>query len=164
MISTAEYRDLATQVELLYATYCEALDDGDVGRWPDFFADQAHYRITTRENLERGMALSFVLCDGLPMLRDRAAGLKEAVFFRPRHQRRILSGLRLTSFDDPDGKGIDTVVSFVVYESVNNGPSRLLACGRSSDVVVREGGVFKFRRRMCVIDAGEMPDSLVFPI
>jgi salicylate 5-hydroxylase small subunit len=43
-------------------------------------------------------------------------------------------------------------------------PSKLLACGRSTDVIVRQGDELKFKDRLCVVDSRVMPDSLVFPI
>lgn len=164
MSRTAEHRELAAEVELLYAAYCEALDDEEIERWPGFFADECLYRITTRENLERGMPLSFVLCDGQGMLRDRAVAIQKTVVYRRRCQRRILSGLRLKTFDGLEADGIETCASFVLFESIGDAPSRPLACGRSSDVIVRERGELKFKRRLCVIDARIAPDSLVFPI
>ncbi len=160
----AERRELAADVGLLYATYSEALDDGEIARWPGFFARECLYRITTRENLERGLPLCFVLCDGQAMLRDRAVSLQKTVVYRRRFQRRVTSGLRLKTFDGIDGDGIETCASFVLFESVGDEPTRALVCGRSSDVVVREGNELKFKRRLCVIDARVVPDSLVFPI
>jgi hypothetical protein len=43
-------------------------------------------------------------------------------------------------------------------------PSNLLVCGRSADVIVRQGSELKFKDRLCVVDARVMPDSLVFPL
>lgn len=164
MTRTPQNLELAADVELLYTSYCEALDDADTDRWPSFFSDDGQYRITTKENLERGMPLCLVLCEGQAMLRDRAAALGRAVFHRRRFQRRMISGLRLKTFNDLDGQGIETCASFVVYESMDDEPSRLLACGRSMDVIVREKQALKFKQRLCVIDSRVMPDSLVFPI
>ena len=35
-----EHRELVADVALLYTLYAEALDDGDIARWPSFFADE----------------------------------------------------------------------------------------------------------------------------
>jgi 3-phenylpropionate/cinnamic acid dioxygenase small subunit len=161
---TPEQRELAADVELLYTHYCEALDDADTDRWPGFFAQAGRYRITTRENLDRGLPLCLVICEGQAMLRDRAAALKHTVFHRHRIQRRIISGVRIKSFEGLNGDGHETCASFVVCESLGDEPTRLLACGRSLDIVVREDDGLKFKERLCVIDARVMPDSLVFPI
>lgn len=164
MSKTTNYYELATDVELLYTKYCETLDSGEIERWPDFFPEKCLYRITTRENLERNMPLSFVLCDGSAMLRDRAVALQKTVFYRTRYQRRIISGIRLKTFEDIDDKGIETCASFVIFESIGDNPTQLLVCGHSSDVIIREEKTLKFKQRVCIIDARIIPDSLVFPI
>jgi 3-phenylpropionate/cinnamic acid dioxygenase small subunit len=160
-----EHRDLAADVELLYTMYAEALDDGEVTRWPGFFAeDRPLYRLTTRDNVERGMELCFVLCEGQAMLRDRALALHKTVMHRRRIQRRIMSGVRLLSFDGLDGAGIKARATFALFEALGDEPSKLIACGRSADVIVRQGGELKFKDRLCVVDSRVMPDSIVFPI
>jgi 3-phenylpropionate/cinnamic acid dioxygenase small subunit len=158
--------ELRADVEALYATYAEALDDGDLGRWPSFFAaDRPLYRITTRENLERGMELCFVLCEGQAMLRDRAVALLKTAMYRRRVQRRMLSGIRLlTQDDEPGGKGLEARANFALFEAMGDEPSKLLASGRFSDVITREGSELKFKQRLCVVDSRVAPDSLVFPI
>jgi 3-phenylpropionate/cinnamic acid dioxygenase small subunit len=165
MSRKAEERALLADVELLYTLYAEALDDGELARWSSFFADDdARYRITTRDNIEQGMELCLAVCDGQSMLRDRATALQKTVMHRRRFQRRIMSGVRLLSSDDVDGKGIEVRATFAVYEAMGDDPSRLLACGRSTDIIVRRGGALKFQDRLCVIDSRVMPDSLIYPI
>jgi 3-phenylpropionate/cinnamic acid dioxygenase small subunit len=160
-----EHRELVADIELLYTMYAEALDDGDVARWPSFFADDLPlYRITTRENIERGMELCFVLCEGQAMLRDRAIALEKTVIHRRRIQRRIISGVRVLSFDGLDSEGVKARATFALFEAIGDEPSKLLACGRSTDVIVRLGSELKFKDRLCVIDSRVVPDSLVFPI
>lgn len=165
MARTAAMRDLAADVELLYADYCDTLDVGAIARWPNFFTEDSLYRLTTRENLERGgWPLCFVLCEGHAMLRDRAVALESMLFYRPRQQRRIVSGIRLSTFEGLEGDGVECSASFLVCESVGDEPTRLLASGRSLDRVVRIQGELKFKQRLCVVDARLMPDSLIFPI
>lgn len=163
MLTSARHRELAAELAELHARYNEALDDAAIERWPGFFTVDGHYRLTTRDNLERGLPLCFVLCEGQGMLRDRAEALRSAVFHRRRVQRRLQSGLRLTRVD-ADGGGAEACASFAVYESVGEGPSTLLACGRSIDVLARVGGELRFRSRLVVLDARVVPDSLIFPL
>jgi 3-phenylpropionate/cinnamic acid dioxygenase small subunit len=165
MDGKTERRELIADVESLYTTYAEALDDGDVARWPSFFADDRPlYRITTRENLEQGMELCFVLCEGQAMLRDRATALLKTVMHRRRFQRRIVSGVRLLTFDGLDGRGVEARATFAIFEALGDDPSKLLVCGRSSDVIVRQGSELRFKDRLCVVDSRVVADSLVFPI
>jgi 3-phenylpropionate/cinnamic acid dioxygenase small subunit len=161
----AEEHALLAEVELLYTLYAETLDDGELARWPAFFAEEgARYRITTRDNLEQGMELCLAVCDGQSMLRDRATALQKTVMHRRRFQRRMMSGVRLLSTDVLDGKGIEVRATFAVFEAMGDNPSKLLACGRSTDIIVRHNGELKFKERLCVVDSRVMPDSLVYPI
>jgi 3-phenylpropionate/cinnamic acid dioxygenase small subunit len=160
-----EHRTLLADIELLYTLYAEALDDGEIGRWPDFFAhDDASYRITTRDNLDRGMALCLVLCEGQSMMRDRATALQKTVVYRHRLQRRMMSGIRVLPADGLDPNSVKVRSTFALFEALGDDPSRLIACGRSTDVIVQEGGALKFKDRFCVVDARVMPDSIVFPL
>ena len=160
-----EQRALQADVELFYTLYAEALDDGDVARWPSFFADESPlYRITTRDNLEQGFELCLALCDGQAMLRDRAIALQKTVMYRRRFQRRIMSGVRVLTFDGIDGKGVEARATFALFEAIGDEPSKLIACGRSSDVIVRQGNELKFKDRLCVVDARVMPDSIILPL
>lgn len=160
-----EHRELRADVELLYTLYAEALDDGDVARWPSFFADESPlYRITTRDNLDQGFDLCLVLCDGQAMLRDRAIALQKTVMYRRRFQRRMMSGVRLVTFDGLDGKGVEARATFALFEAVGDDPSKLIACGRSRDLIVRQGNELKFKDRLCVVDSRVIPDSIVLPL
>lgn len=160
-----EQRELLADVELLYTMYAEALDDGDLARWPSFFAeDDPLYRITTRDNLEQGMELCLALCEGQSMLRDRSTALQKTVMYRRRFQRRMMSGVRLLPTDGLDRGSIKVRATFALFEAMGDEPSKLLACGRSTDVIVRQGDELKFKDRFCVVDSRVMPDSLVFPI
>lgn len=165
MSDKPDRHELMADIALLYTEYAEALDDGDLARWPGFFAaDRPLYRITTRESIERGMEMCFVLCEGQAMLRDRATALLKTVMHRRRFQRRIMSGVRLLTFDGLDGTGVETRATFALFEGIGDEPSKLLVCGRSSDVIVRDRGALKFKERLCVIDSPVVPESLVFPI
>ena len=42
------------------ARYAEAIDDDRLETWPDFFADDGRYRITTAENVAAGLPLSLM--------------------------------------------------------------------------------------------------------
>ena len=127
MIYSVSHLAILAEVEHLYAEYCQTLDDGQIGDWPRFFAKDGEYRLTTRENIASESPLCLVLCEGQRMLQDRAVALERTVFHRQRAQRRILSGIRLKTFEGLDGAGLQTCASFALYESVGDEPTALLA-------------------------------------
>ena len=55
--------ELQLAVENLLARYVHALDDGRLEEWPDFFAADGRYRITTAENFERKLPLPIIYAD-----------------------------------------------------------------------------------------------------
>ncbi|NHB88991.1 hypothetical protein C5471_15280 [Photorhabdus tasmaniensis] len=164
MNRTPEFRELTLDVQWLYTIYNEFLDEGNIEQWPNFFVKDSHYRITSRENFDQNFPLSFVLCDGQKMIKDRAIALQKTVMYRRRSQCRIVSGVRLISIDDVNVYGIKACSSFAIYESLYGESSKLLVCGRSHDVIVQDDGILKFKDRMCIINTDIIPDSIVLPI
>src|SRR5262249_37836374 len=58
MITKSEARNLLCE-------YIATIDRGKLREWPNFFAETCVYRIATRENEERGLPLSIMLCNRL---------------------------------------------------------------------------------------------------
>jgi hypothetical protein len=58
MITKSEARNLLCE-------YIATIDRGKLREWPNFFAETSVYRIATRENEERGLPLSIMLCNRL---------------------------------------------------------------------------------------------------
>ena len=58
--SSREREEIADFLEC----YVHALDDGRIDDWSGFFTHDATYQVTTRENVERGLPLGIVLCEG----------------------------------------------------------------------------------------------------
>ncbi|WNO10754.1 aromatic-ring-hydroxylating dioxygenase subunit beta [Teredinibacter sp. KSP-S5-2] len=151
------------EISSFYADYCQALDSSDVTRWPDFFFDDCEYRLTTRENLNDDLELAFIRCIGKSMLRDRAEGLKNAVFYRERLQRRLVSGIQV-DFVKADLTRFECKTTLALIESYDGQPSSLLVCGETQDSIVVDHGEYRFQKRMCIIDSDTIPDSLVYPL
>lgn len=53
---------LRCEIEEFNADYCAALDANQVELWPDFFTEDAIYRITGRENAERDLVVGLGVC------------------------------------------------------------------------------------------------------
>jgi anthranilate 1,2-dioxygenase small subunit len=65
----AELREIVTQFN---TEYCAVLDRGNLELWPEFFTEDALYRVTSRENAELGLPVGLVYCEGRAMMHDRA--------------------------------------------------------------------------------------------
>ena len=51
-VDAKSVRDLRLEIEEFHTEYCAMLDRGALDNWVDFFAEDALYRITSRENAD----------------------------------------------------------------------------------------------------------------
>ena len=143
-------------IEDLYADYTAALDDRDLEGWLALFAPTCSYVVTTKENVDQKWAIALISCETRGMMVDRIAAIKNTMYFLPRQQRRMVSGLRVR-----DGAAQS---SFAVYETVASEPTKLLATGRTFDVIQYEEGRLKFASRRYVLDSSIVLNSLIYPL
>jgi salicylate 5-hydroxylase small subunit len=47
-------------IQALYADCAAALDARELSRWPEFFTEDAPYRLQSRENFDRGLPLAIM--------------------------------------------------------------------------------------------------------
>jgi 3-phenylpropionate/cinnamic acid dioxygenase small subunit len=152
---------MRAEIEELYAEYAACLDDLELERWPDFFVDPCLYRVTSRENFDRGLPLALILCESAGMLRDRVVALRKTSVYSPRAMRHIVSGVRV---GESDANQTRAGASFVVFESPLDEPTRVFCAGRYLDVLVRTPNGLRFRERTCVLDSPLILGSLVYPV
>src|SRR5258708_12503573 len=81
----ASLRELRLEIEEFNAEYAAVLDAGRVQDWLNFFAEDAIYRITGRENADAGLPVGLVYCEGIGMLRDRALPISPTTMSAPRY-------------------------------------------------------------------------------
>src|SRR5262245_57053198 len=89
--------DLLLAVQDLNARYAQAIDDNRLEAWPDFFTEQGRYRITTAENVERGLPLGLIHATSRAMLRDRVRSLRDANVYEAQRYRHLLGGPLIAS-------------------------------------------------------------------
>src|SRR5260370_5946473 len=102
----------------LNARYVEAIDEGRFEEWPDLFADDGMYRVTTAENVEQNLPLSIIYATSRAMLRDRVKALREANVYEAQRYRHILGPARI----EPAADGsILARTSFMVARIMHTG-------------------------------------------
>ncbi|MGE3993661.1 aromatic-ring-hydroxylating dioxygenase subunit beta [Pseudorhodoplanes sp.] len=150
------------QLEDLYARYAEALDDGPLEQWPEFFTENCLYLIIPRENVERGMPLAIMRCESKGMLYDRVTAVLETMMYEPRYLRHHVTNLRITKCDDTE---IEAVANFSVIEVLPESLPRILMVGRYLDRLLLESdGVWRFSERHCIYDSTLVPNSIIYPV
>jgi anthranilate 1,2-dioxygenase small subunit len=158
--STREQPTLAEARQLLAAcTY--VLDEGPLTDWPSFFTETCLYRITTRQNEERNMPLSIMLCDNHAMLYDRVEAVEKANIFEPHYYRHVLSDshmLRTT----PDSVWMET--SFICVRTMLDGRMSLFAAGKYVDEIIAQADLCLFRSKVVVLDPSQVDTLIAKPL
>ena len=158
--------DMLAMVQSLYDQYNHCLDGKDLLSWPNYFTDDGLYRVTTKQNTDNDWPLSLVLCEGKNMLEDRARILSGSVFFRDRTQQRLTTGIGIlgNGIRHGDENVFSTTSLFAINESLCGQGSRLLVCGKTQDEIIYADDRLRFKKRVFVIDADVIEDSVVYPI
>lgn len=145
----------------LYAQYGALLDAGQYEEWLALFAVQCGYRIVPRENAERGLPAALVFCDSRAMLADRILALREANRFNI-HSDRHLIGLPRVVEGDADGLLVEA--PFAVFQTDQEGETRLFATGLYRDRIAAENGGLRFRDKLILLDSFAVPSLLSTPL
>lgn len=153
--------DLERAVTRFYEDYAAVIDSGNLDAWPSFFTDDCKYQVIARENYDAGLPHATIYCDGIGMVRDRAAATRDCTVYEPRYLRHFLSSIRVW---DVDGDLVRATGSFLVIESVSDKEPYAHIVGQYLDQIVAGPQGLKLRERLCVYDNYRIFNSLVFPV
>jgi anthranilate 1,2-dioxygenase small subunit/terephthalate 1,2-dioxygenase oxygenase component beta subunit len=146
----------------LNARCADAIDADRLEAWPDFFVDDARYRITTAENVAQGLPLSIMYAASRAMLRDRVTALREANVYEGQRYRHVL-GTPLIAAVDADGLRART--SFMVARVMRTGDTMLFATGCYEDRVVLDASDgARFAEKTVILDSRQIDTLLAIPL
>ena len=153
--------ELQRKVQELNARYVQAIDDGKLEAWPDFFSEDGRYRITTAENLERGLPLGMIYATSRAMLRDRVRSLRDANVYEAQRYRHLI-GAPLIEMDE--GRTVRAQTSFFVARIMHTGEATLFATGRYHDHIVVDAGETRFAEKVVILDSRLIDTLLAIPL
>lgn len=145
----------------LYATYGGLVDAAEWPAWLDLFAAECRYSIVPRENYDRGLPAGLVYCDSRAVLEDRIMALQEANKYNIHWDRHLIGLPRLLG---EEGGEIAVEAPFAVYQTDQEGESRLFATGLYRDRLVEEAGRLRFRDKLVLLDTFAVPSLLSTPL
>jgi 3-phenylpropionate/cinnamic acid dioxygenase small subunit len=160
-------RELRLEVEEFHTEYCNVLDGGALDHWVDFFAEDALYRITARENADAGLRVGLVYAEGRGMIRDRAFAILHTQMFAPRYMQHFTSNVRIVAVEGGgtvEGSLIKSQTNYLLLQTLVDGPTTIHQSGRYYDTFVRQGGRLLIRERQCVYDTVLIANDLVYPV
>ena len=145
----------------LFADYALCLDERRFADWPDFFTQDCHYEVQTRENRDLGLPGSLILCESHGMVQDRVRVLEDTLTYPFLHIRHLITNIRIHG--ELDG-AYEVSASYLVLHTTEEGETRIFSTGKYEDeVVIADGGV-KFRRKVVIADTAAIDNLLAVPL
>jgi 3-phenylpropionate/cinnamic acid dioxygenase small subunit len=154
-------REARLEIEEFHADYCWTLDCGDVERWPEYFTDDAVYRITARENADADLPVGLVYADSKAMIRDRAFALKHTQMYAPRTLQHFVTNVRVL---EDKGESLKAQSNYLLLQTLVDGPTTIQQSGRYYDTFVRSPGRLLLKERQCIYDTVLIANDLVLPV
>jgi anthranilate 1,2-dioxygenase small subunit len=142
----------------LFAEYGALIDLAKFDEWLDLFAEECRYQIVPRENFDRGLPTALVFCDSRAMLEDRIRALREANKYNIHTDRHVIGLPRIS--DD----GLTAEAPFAVYQTDQEGETRLFATGLYRDRLARVGSRLEIRDKLILLDTFAIPTLLATPL
>jgi 3-phenylpropionate/cinnamic acid dioxygenase small subunit len=158
----AGLRELRLEIEEFNVEYAAVLDAGRVQDWPQFFTEDAIYRITGRENADAGLPVGLVYCEGIGMMRDRALAISRTTMFAPRYLLHQVTNTRVLAIE-PSGE-ISAEANYALFETLVDEKTVLQQVGRYHDRFLRQDGRLKLKARHCVYDSLIIDTALIYPV
>ena len=153
--------DVRLAIADLLGDYAAYLDDNRLEEWLEFFTEDCAYRVISQENEAQGLPICLILCTNRNMLRDRIASLRKANKYNPHTDRHIVSAPRFLSGEG----GIFAVeTSYAVYQTDQEGESRLFSVGCYRDLIVLQNGTPKFKDKTVITNTAAIPTMLATPL
>lgn len=153
--------DVARLVEL-NAAYARAIDNEKFEQWPELFADPCLYKVTTAENVAKGMEAGIMYADSRGMLQDRVSALRKANIYERQRYRHIV-GLPAVLGQENGAASVET--PFLIVRVMGDGTMTLFATGCYHDKVAADGtGTLKFAERIVVCDGGRFDTLVAIPL
>lgn len=150
------------RVNAFYLNHSEIISDDRLEGWPDLFAEDCFYRLTSRTNFDRRLPLGTILCESRGALIDRVTAIRNTMVYAPRTIIHAFSNLRVVN--ESDNGEVVTRSAFCIWQTLADGETQLQMVGRSFDRLREENGELKFRERIAVFDSELVPGAVVYPV
>jgi anthranilate 1,2-dioxygenase small subunit/terephthalate 1,2-dioxygenase oxygenase component beta subunit len=154
--------ELRFAVQDLNTRYAQAIDDNRIEAWPDFFAEECRYLITTADNVERGLPIGLMYATSRAMLRDRVKSLRDANVYEAQRYRHVLGTPLIEALENG---AVRAQTNFLVVRVMHSGETILFASGRYQDrIALESGGQARFLEKTVILDSRQIDTLLAIPL
>ncbi len=148
-------------IEALHTAYVRCIDDDRLETWPDLFVEPFTYKVTTRENQNRGLPLGIIECTSRGMLLDRVEALRRVNVYEPQTYLHQISALQI---ERESATRFACRSNYLVVRTMGDGEMSLFSAGVYMDVVEIADGAARFRERIVVAESRRIDTLLVIPL
>ncbi|HEY3909244.1 MAG TPA: aromatic-ring-hydroxylating dioxygenase subunit beta [Stellaceae bacterium] len=145
----------------LLAEYGALLDAAKYDAWLGLFAVECRYNVVSRENYDRGLPAALIFCDSRAVLEDRIRALREANKYNIHTDRHLIGLPRL---QPAEAVGFTVEAPFAVYQTDQEGETRLFATGLYRDRLEPGSAGLKIRDKLVLLDTFAVPTLLATPL
>jgi anthranilate 1,2-dioxygenase small subunit len=156
-----EEMKLSHRLSRLNAQYARSLDSGRLEEWPEYFAQDCRYRVTTFDNHTRGLPGALIYAKGKGMLMDRVQALRGANIYEAQSYRHVI-GTPLLERDAQGGLRAET--PFFVLRTMRTGAASIFASGAYHDLLAPAGEDFLLAERVVICDSSRIDTLLAIPL
>jgi anthranilate 1,2-dioxygenase small subunit len=142
------------------AEYGALLDSAKYDEWLCLFAQECRYHVMPRENYDRGLPAGLIFCDSRAVLEDRIRALREANKYNIHIDRHLIGLPRLLSAESEQL----VEAPFAVFQTDQEGSTRLFATGLYRDRLEPAEGGLKIRDKLVLLDTFAVPTLLATPL
>ena len=152
--------DIARIVEL-NAVYARTIDTEQFEEWPKLFHDPCLYKVTTADNVEKGLEGGLIYADTRGMLEDRISSLRKVNIYEGQRYRHIV-GLPVVLGEEADAAKVET--PFLIVRIMREGQMDVFATGCYRDKVKPDAaGALRFSERIVVCDSRRFDTLVAIP-
>ena len=152
--------DLARIVEL-NAVYARVIDTEQFEEWPRLFHDPCLYKLTTADNVAKGLEGGLIYADTRGMLEDRISSLRKVNIYESQRYRHIV-GLPVVLGESGGAAEVET--PFLIVRIMREGQMDVFATGCYRDKVrLDAANTPRFAERIVICDGGRFDTLVAIP-
>jgi anthranilate 1,2-dioxygenase small subunit len=141
--------------------YIDCLDGDRLEEWPTLFQPDGCYKVVSRENETLKLPAPLMYLYSRGMMEDRVKAIRDALTFEFVFTRHLTSAPQLQT--QPDG-AVVARSNFALYQSTEEGVTRLFCVGGYRDRFVRSGAAWLFAERNVVVDTFGIQNLIATPL
>jgi 3-phenylpropionate/cinnamic acid dioxygenase small subunit len=143
------------------ASYARCIDNDDLETWPDLFASDCHYRVTSAANDRAGHPAGLMYATSRAMLEDRISALRHANVYERQSYRHMLG---LPHVVRSDAHEAECETPFIVVRIVQGDETFLYTTGVYKDLFDLNGERLRLKQRVVVCDSSRFDTLLAVPL